>query len=275
MTGTGYDSFYAVKAKAWGRIETPTTLAYRWVDLIKRLQDVDPSLANWYRYGEGDDPIEVELDPVAAARFIEAKVLRNDDGTPQPLYGYQCSAYNTPKPRGPDRLTLHMLAGGDDETNTDRISLDGDLGLAEDPTLLTYEIFRGATLALAESFDVFLASAYSWGLQNLWPRRQRSAPMLYAEWISYIGPRYAHLVTPPQSAVVERRPDGGLLMAATDETFVTANPAHLAAARDIEAAVAPFNAQLEAEYEIRMANDRRAWAEAARRRAAAGQADPQ
>jgi hypothetical protein len=99
--------------------------------------------------------------------------------------------------------------------------------------------------------------------------------MLYAEWISYIGPRYAHLVTPPQSAVVERRPDGGLLMAATDETFVTANPAHLAAARDIEAAVAPFNAQLEAEYEIRMANDRRAWAEAARRRAAAGQADPQ
>jgi hypothetical protein len=31
-------------------------------------------------------------------------------------------------------------------------------------------------------------------------------------------------------------------MAATNETFITANPQHLAVARDIEAALAPVNA---------------------------------
>ncbi len=49
-------------------------------------------------------------------------------------------------------------------------------------------------------------------------------------------------MTPPPGVVVERRPDGGLLMAATTETFALANPAHLAAARAIQAALQPFNA---------------------------------
>ena len=40
----------------------------------------------------------------------------------------------------------------------------------------------------------------------------------------------------------ERCADGGLLLAATDDTFRTDNPTHLAVARDIEAALAPFNA---------------------------------
>jgi hypothetical protein len=47
---------------------------------------------------------------------------------------------------------------------------------------------------------------------------------------------------PPKTAIVEYRPNGGLLMAATDETFITANPRHLAVAHDIEAAIAPLNA---------------------------------
>ena len=40
----------------------------------------------------------------------------------------------------------------------------------------------------------------------------------------------------------ERQPDGGLLLAATNETFRIVNPAHLAAAHDIETALSPFNA---------------------------------
>ncbi|MEJ0091955.1 MAG: hypothetical protein WDN46_00480 [Methylocella sp.] len=48
-------------------------------------------------------------------------------------------------------------------------------------------------------------------------------------------------IAPPASAIVER-PRGALLMAATEETFSIDNPAHLAAAGDILAALAPFEA---------------------------------
>ena len=67
-------------------------------------------------------------------------------------------------------------------------------------------------------------------------------PALRLAWISYVSPRFAPLVSPPSTAITEYRPDGGLLMAATDETFQTANPKHLAVAQDILAAVASLNA---------------------------------
>jgi hypothetical protein len=62
------------------------------------------------------------------------------------------------------------------------------------------------------------------------------------EWVTYLAPRFAPLVTPPASAIVEYLPDGGLLMIATEERFSIDNPAHIAVARDIEAALAPVKA---------------------------------
>ena len=61
-------------------------------------------------------------------------------------------------------------------------------------------------------------------------------------WMSYVAPRFAPLITPPPSVIVERTAEGGLLMAATAETFRVDEPAHLAAARDILKALAPFEA---------------------------------
>jgi hypothetical protein len=48
-------------------------------------------------------------------------------------------------------------------------------------------------------------------------------------------------VTPPGSCVAEHLPDGGLLMSAKTEAFDVENPAHMTAARDIGAAIAPLN----------------------------------
>ena len=62
-------------------------------------------------------------------------------------------------------------------------------------------------------------------------------------WIQYLCPWLASLVTPPPAPVmVERLPIGGLLMSATPETFDVENPAHMAAAQAIAAAIAPLNA---------------------------------
>lgn len=56
-----------------------------------------------------------------------------------------------------------------------------------------------------------------------------------------LSSRLAPRVTPPASAIVEHRPNGGLFLAATDEIFETANPKHLAVSRAIEAALRPLN----------------------------------
>jgi len=61
-------------------------------------------------------------------------------------------------------------------------------------------------------------------------------------WMTYLSPRFAPMVTPLRSAIVDRTPRGGIVMTATEERFDFTNPAHLAAAREIEAALAPVNA---------------------------------
>jgi Immunity protein 52 len=106
-----------------------------------------------------------------------------------------------------------------------------------DPGIVTFPIFRAALLALSESFDVTFCSAYPYDLMEL-----RTKQHFHFGWMNYISPRFAPMITPPKSAIVEYRPNGALFMAATDETFITVNPRHLAVARDIDAAMAPLYA---------------------------------
>jgi len=89
---------------------------------------------------------------------------------------------------------------------------------------------------LAECFNALWYSAYFSESPGLWQKKR--GPLFELAWISYAGPRIANLIHPPQNIVVERQPDGGLLMAATTGPFNVANPTHLAAARDIADAVA-------------------------------------
>jgi hypothetical protein len=73
---------------------------------------------------------------------------------------------------------------------------------------------------------------------DLWPE---DANVCIA-WMSYVSPRFAPLIAPPPSAIVERTARGGLLMAATEKTFRVDNLAHLAVAGDILKSLAPFEA---------------------------------
>jgi hypothetical protein len=211
----------------------------RWIRLIDRLQAIDPLFAHWYSWTE-DTPI-VRFDPriVPLAQKM-ADTVFIEDGTPEPRYGYRTIARNTADLNwGPRYLSATMHAGNSIGANW--LNMGTDYGFAPDPDVITYPIFKGAVLAFAETFEATRACAYPDTLMDLWPSG-RSWPTLCLSWISYVAPRFVHLITPPPTAIVERRPDGGLLMAATDETFSTANPAHLAVARDIEAAIAPLNA---------------------------------
>lgn len=189
----------------------------------------------------GPLPFDTQVAPLAEK--IAANVTTSDSDKPLPQLGYQLFAHNTMNmKRGPRNFESHMYAGGSIRWPANMIGIDTDYGVVPDPDVVTYKVFKGALLALAETFEATIGSAYPASLIDLWPNDRRGQLTLKLAWISYVAPRFAHLITPPSSAIVERRPDGGLLMAATDETFLATNPRHMGVAREIEVAVAPFNA---------------------------------
>ena len=224
----------------WGpRRETPAALAARFVDLLDRLKAVDPVFDGWLWTDKNDQTVAFEEIKRELPTEIAAKISRDDDGDPDPIYGYRFYVYNSieDQPRGLS-ISVHGGCWSDSDLITNDVRISTDWYVDPDPAIITFPIFKGAVLATAETFDAMWGTAYSHDLMELGRR-----PSYYRlAWISYVGPRFAHLITPPASAIVERRPNGGLLMAATDEPFSVSNPAHVAAARDILAAVAPLAA---------------------------------
>jgi len=234
----------------WGsRREGPEALAERWITLITRLKAIDPAFANWY-YWPKDDPIAFEPNKARIAEFVESKVGTNeDDGSPQPLYGYCGFILNTTAGDGPRSFSNHMFAGKGGPYCFNTASVATARHVVPDPEVVTYRVFKAIVLALAEAFEPAEIMAYPGSILDFWAKGGGMRPFIRLAWITYVGPRYAHLVTPPSAAIVERQPDGGLLMAATKDTFDVQNSAHMAVARAIEAAAAPFNAFTQAEME--------------------------
>ena len=66
-------------------------------------------------------------------------------------------------------------------------------------------------------------------------------------WMIKLSPPLAKSVVPPASVISEIGDDGSLFMSATDQTFVTANPAHVAGARAIEDVLDPLEVAVRAE----------------------------
>jgi hypothetical protein len=235
-----HDSFH-IEAQ-WGpRRETPASLAVRVAGLIERLRGIDPILTHWYTWVNGTKAEPVNFDPVSLAEEIASGVSRDDLGESEPIGGYYFSALNNKKGDPGPRGLMLLVHGGSLGQNF--VGVDTDFGVTPDPDIVTYPIFKAVTLAIGETFDPVWAYAFPSSLNDLLVEVPRGrGPMLGLSWMTYISPRLSRLVTPPLSAIIERRRDGGLLMAATEETFSTSNPAHLAVANDILAAVAPINA---------------------------------
>jgi hypothetical protein len=223
----------------WGpRAETPEAIAARFLACLDRLKPVHPAYDNWIfdlnRRPKKFDALRKDL-PAA----IAANVACDDDGEPMPLDGYWPSVINSMK-GGPRSLSLRVNAGSwrSRKYFSNSATIETCYRVLPDPGIIAYPAFKAALLALAESFDVTHCSAYPMQIMDVW----RQDTHLCLAWMSYVAPRFAPLITPPPSAIVERTARGALLMAATGETFSTDNPAHLAAAADILAALAPFEA---------------------------------
>jgi hypothetical protein len=225
---------------SWGpRVETPEAIAARFLACMDRLKQIHPAYDNWIFNLKGK-PRKFDALRETLGAAVAARVARAEDGDPTPIYGYRATVVNTMHKTHSRSLSVAVKAGAWANSGhfCNSALIETGNRVVPDPSIIAYPAFKAALLALAESCDAIYCSAYPRQIMDFWdPGRA-----LRIAWMSYVSPRFAPLITPPPSALVERTARGALLMAATDETFSTGNPAHLAAARDILAALAPFEA---------------------------------
>jgi hypothetical protein len=250
----------------WGRRpETPAQIAARCRDLLEKLAAISPIFTGWTYVGWKDPPpnhryqgpraldeyyrdrtqtfilghpSSIDLTPLIASG------VAHDDDEPDPDLGYSFSVF-TRSGDDPNHVSLRVRAANLSPAKfyTNGAIVETQPLCPENQPWQTFSTFRAVMLAIAETCDVTWAAIYPTDLMELWPKPYRmSRPTFKLAWVTYLSPRFAPLITPPRGALVEYTPQGGIVMVATRDRFYTANPLHVAAARRIEAAVAPVNA---------------------------------
>ena len=242
---------YWMQAEWGSREETPAAIAGRFLRTIDGLCPLNPLLDDWswgdyYELQKSEHESGVYLLADIRPRMAEA-VARNmgndgEDGPdPDPDCGY-CLMSQTERTAPGGRVDLGGSAGarpggGGLGVTPFTNRMEFDVGPEPDPSLMTYALWRAVLLLLAETWEASWVEAAPHDMSEHWG----ATGAFRAAWMSYLSPRLAPLVTPAPGVIVERRPNGGLFMAATDTMFETANPQHLAAAHAIAATLAPLN----------------------------------
>ena len=251
----------------WGpRAETPQEIAGRCRTLLDRLAAISPIFTNWtYVVRKNPPPQQRYEGPQALAEYynhryqagvldpltrdelailVEAGVARADDDDPTPISGYRFSAY-TRSLNDPLAISGRVHAGDSVPENfyVNSVNIETRPLCDENRAVFNLPLLQSAVLTIVDAWDVTWAAVYPAELMALWKKPYETPrPTFKMAWITYLSPRFAPMVTPPHAAIVEHTPQGGIVMTATKERFDIANPGHVGAAREIEAALAPVNA---------------------------------
>jgi hypothetical protein len=228
---------YYIGASWEQRAETPEELAARFLRMIDSLKEIDPVFSFWTCGKKRPEKLEEVRDRYAEE--IAAGITRDDWREPIPADGYRFGAHTRDTPK--DRSFYVTCKGGStikrSFTTSVTLATDSPTGSRPDAEVVSYRVFRPALLAIVNAWDPVRARATSHPLIRSYTGDSYFAPA----WIQYLNPWLAEKITPPSTVLAEHLPNGGLLMSATTETFDVDNPAHLAAAQDMAAAMAPLN----------------------------------
>jgi hypothetical protein len=223
--------------------------AVRFAAMLDRLATLHPAFARWNkkawsraaanRPAWSMPPATDELTAV----FENGRVYKDKPRQLWPEMGYRVSAWNGRD--GACGASLSVYAGA--FSNHSRFPNTVDLVLKaagpDNAALIDAIVLKRALLSLATAWEPDYGVVASWDYY----RRlfgDRHWPPFRSGWMTYLAPQYASRITPPPTAIVEPVPGGGLLLLATAERFSIDNPAHLAAADAIQAALAPLQALL-------------------------------
>lgn len=227
----------------WGpRREDPPDIARRCRRMLDELAAISPV----FTCSEfGNDRRFIPTDQLAGDRLvqlIESQVDRADDGTPTPVSGYGMPA-RVGREGDPRSLIATVSAGKRYPASfyINTVLMETKPLDPENTGFFTPHLLKQVMLALIAAWQPTWSAVYPTDLIKFWPEPGRG-PKFRLAWMTYLSARFAAIVTPPSSLPSDRTPDGGLLMIATKDRFDTANPAHVAAAREIEDAIAPVNA---------------------------------
>jgi hypothetical protein len=233
---------YSIRSRLPINLESPASIGAKFVETLDALSRVDPTIfTNW---AVMDLPAVSSL-PLAAARsriadIVENNVSRDDFHAPDPDYGYSAVAFsdNVVESR---RVHLRIRSGGKFERTT--CLETGDWKVLPDPTIVTYPIFKDALLAINAIWPPLWACSYAFKVDYFEVPLAPGAPLFpysrfHVPWMGYLPASLTKpFVLPPPEIIIERTPDGGLLMIATEDRLDPTNPEHLRRARIIAEAM--------------------------------------
>jgi hypothetical protein len=228
---------YSVRCDWEQRAEAPDEIATRFLRMIDALKAIHPAFGLWTCGVKRPEKFEEVRGRFA--QEIAAKIVRDDWREPTPAYGYSFGAHtrDTPKDRS---FYVSCNAGAIVEStfaNSVTLATDAATGSRPDSDVVGYRLFRPALLAIIDAWEPVRGRATSHPLIRSYTGDSFFPPA----WIQYLCPWLAEKITPPSTVLSEHLPNGGLLMSATTETFDVDNSAHLKAAQDMAAAMAPLD----------------------------------
>ena len=214
------NSFYS-RAYWYRRRESAASIADRFARYLTSLEAVDPLLSGMYvRVRTKGTPFSTALPDLET--LVRKSAERDENGKIDPADGFTIGALTRRK------HTNFFVRGfvGRDYLSPDMNDVMLTTG-AFHPDLpsMTYALFRGATLAMIKCWEPLLCCARpSYLLPYIAP-----GSWYRESWMTYVHPSLVDRVSPPEIPVVEPTPDGGLLLAATTDTFDIDKPDHLEA----------------------------------------------
>jgi hypothetical protein len=254
---------YSLRSEWHGRVETPSAIGAKYLNMLDALGQIDPIFADWIlsdfpNPSSGDvvtDCLNAKFMPLDVARsritqIVENYVVLDDARLPDPKEGYtgiaQAGEFDSSR-----AAHMRLKAGGGGDGGTD-LGFGKDLE-PTDPTIVGYPMYKAALLAINAIWRPRWACAFAFRIDTISVPRAEVAPgvigtridratsvpldptfpysVFHIPWIAYLSAEDARRVAPPRDIFTERTIDGGLLMSVTTDRLDPMNPEHARQAR--------------------------------------------
>jgi hypothetical protein len=213
--------------------------------MLKGIAAAHPAFNHWNKLAnsraEADRPawrMPPDTDELTAA-FEMGRQYKDVPREPWPELGYSVAAWNGLDPPYGASLSVRPGRYSGSRAFPNSVELEFDQVTPANADLMSAAALKPALLSVVSAWEPDHGNVVCWDyLDRLFG--ERHWPPLRGGWMTYLAPQYASLITPPPAAIVEPVPGGGLLLLATEERFSMDNPAHLAVADAIQAALDPL-----------------------------------